>query len=87
VRIYAGEFLFDLGSPDVAMAALKRAAALSSDSAFDDARFNLIFVSQDGWQRLSDGERRNLQQVIEAIRQTLVGKPQTSDLLNKLTNR
>ena len=84
LRIYAGEFLYDLGSKAVARTALERAAQLSPDPAFDDARFNLIFVSQEGWRQMTAAERQALKPAIDAIGATLTGKPRTKSLLDNL---
>ncbi len=48
LRIYSTEFLFDLGDPAVTELAIPMAAETDDDV----ARYNWIFVAQDGWWRL-----------------------------------
>lgn len=82
LRIYAGEFLFDLGTKEIARLALTRASRLPPDSGLDNGRFNLIYVSQGGWKAMSPAEREELGDIIAAIRTTLTGKTKTLELLN-----
>jgi len=56
VRIYASEFLFDLGDTRVTKLAIPRAARTSDDN----ARYNLLLISQDGWRKLSSQEKAAL---------------------------
>ena len=77
LRIYAGEFLFDFGNPDVTRLALPRAATATND----DARFNWVFVSQGGWLLFSDSEKKEFSKYIDAIRGATKDKPKTADLL------
>ena len=71
VRIYATEFLYDLGSPRAASLAIQRAAAAPSDN----ARYNWIFSSQDGWQRLAADQKKFLIPVLLELQ-----KPETAKL-------
>ncbi len=91
LRIYAGEFLYDLGNPDVAKAALARAAQLSSDKAMDDARFNLLFVAQDGYAKLQPDDKKNLAPTFSTIQTTLSKDPgnylKTQSILDSLTKK
>ena len=88
LRIYSGEFLYDLGSPDVAKTALSRAAQLGADTARDDARFNLLFVAQDGYRKLPDEDKKNLAPAFTAIQSTLNSNPgnyqKTQSIFNNL---
>jgi len=56
VRVYAGEFLFDLGSTRTTKLAIPRAAVTSDDN----ARYDWLFVSQDGWRKLSPKDKAAL---------------------------
>jgi hypothetical protein len=58
-RIFATEFLYDLGDPQVTRMAIARAAADGNGS--DDARYNMIYVARHGWQHLDPEERASLQ--------------------------
>jgi hypothetical protein len=78
VRSYATEFLFDLGDPRSVRLALNRAAIATDDK----ARYNWLFSTQDAWRKLSPGERTELRQILENIKQQ--SGPQTRDLIDKL---
>lgn len=78
LRIYAGEFLFDLESPEVAKLALPRAVSATND----DARYNWILVSTGGWYRMSTAEKDQLKTVIEQLRAISRTLPKTAELLN-----
>ena len=56
VRVYAAEFLFDLGDPRVTNLAIRRAAATTDET----ARYNWVLVAQDGWRKLSPAEKGQL---------------------------
>jgi hypothetical protein len=56
VRVYAAEFLFDLGDARTTKLAIQRAAATSDEN----ARYNWLLVSQDGWRKLSAAEKTTL---------------------------
>lgn len=77
LRIYAGEFLFDLESPDVTKQALPLAAGTTND----DARFNWLLVAQGGWRKLSLEERKPLLVYIESLHAVTGDKPKTAELL------
>jgi len=84
LRIYAGEFLYDLGSPEVTRAALRRAAALGPDPALDNARFNLVFVAQDGWRKLDDRSKQELMPFVDLIIRNSAGKEKTLEMITTL---
>lgn len=62
VRIYATEFLFDLGDPEVTKLAISRAAS-TQDS---EARYNWLFAAQDGWRRLDEPAKQSLKGDLDA---------------------
>ncbi|MFK0207185.1 hypothetical protein [Agrobacterium sp. NPDC090283] len=62
VRIYATEFLFDLGDPEVTKLAIGRAAT-TQDS---EARYNWLFAAQDGWRRLDEPSKQALKGDLDA---------------------
>ena len=88
LRIYSGEFLYDLGNPDVANSALARASQLGTDTTLDDARFNLLFVAQDGYRKLPDQAKQNLAPAFSQIQSTLNANPanyqKTQTIFNNL---
>jgi len=49
LRIYASEFLYDLGDADVSRKALELAAKTQDEN----ARYNLLLVAQGGWDKLA----------------------------------
>jgi hypothetical protein len=75
LRVYATEFLFDLGDPRVTELALGRAAGAADQS----AQYNWVFAAQDGWRKLSSEQRNNLQNAIGAIQ----GGAKTEALLSQ----
>jgi hypothetical protein len=77
LRIYAGEFLYDLESPEVAKLALPMALKATDDN----ARYNWILVSQGGWLKLPDEAKKDLQPVVEDLRTTAQSLPRTAELL------
>ncbi len=56
VRVYAAEFLFDLGDPRMPKLAIPRAASTGDEN----GRYNWLLVSQDGWRKLSPKEKHVL---------------------------
>lgn len=56
VRIYATEFLFDLGDKRATKLAIPRAAKTTDDN----ARYNLLLLSQEGWRKLTLAEKEEL---------------------------
>jgi hypothetical protein len=77
VRVYATEFLLDLGSPRSAMLAIRRAS--NTDNAV--ARYNWIFSAQEGWRKLPTSTKKELVVALEiAARQS---GEQTRALINK----
>jgi hypothetical protein len=77
VRIYASEFLFDLGDPR-----LPRKALEAIESASDDGKYNLIIVIQGAFPDLSDEQRSNVRQDLEKLRPG-VG-PRTQALIDRV---
>ena len=77
LRIYAGEFLFDLESREVTKLALPRAVTATND----DARYNWILVSKGGWLRMSAAEKAKLKSTIEQLRVLSKALPKTAELL------
>jgi hypothetical protein len=86
LRIYAGEFLYDLGRPQVTKLALKRLGnrkeSLSAE--WDNALYNLLFVSQDGWANLTAEERAAMQPYLKSIEPELQTRPKTRSLRDML---
>lgn len=78
LRIYAGEFLYDLENPAVARLALPRAVTATND----DARYNWILVSKGGWLRMSKAEKDQLKSTIDQLRALSKSRPKTAALLN-----
>lgn len=56
VRVYATEFLFDLGDTRTTKLAIRRAATTTDDN----ARYNWLFVAQDGWRKLTGADKAAL---------------------------
>lgn len=83
MRIYAGEFLYDLGSPLVTTLSLERAATLGADPAQDNARFNLIFVAQDGWEKMTQEQKAGLKDVLDKVKPTLENKAKTTEIFKR----
>jgi hypothetical protein len=77
LRIYSGEFLYDLENPDVAKLALPLAEHLKDD----EARYNLIYVSQGGWLKLPEDTKNNYAANIDKLKLTATRLPKTTDLL------
>jgi len=78
VRVYATEFLVDLGDPRATSLAIQRAAATKND----DARYNWLLVAQAGWPRLTNAEKQALTTPLERARQS--SGPKTRALFEKL---
>lgn len=78
LRIYATEFLYDLGDPEVTKLAIERAATTTDDS----ARYNWLFAAGSGWQLLDENEKRELKPAIAQSNETSGAK--TKELIRKL---
>jgi hypothetical protein len=65
VRVYAAEFLFDLGDTRTTKLAIPRAA----ESGDDNARYNWLLVSQEGWRKLSPTDKAALAAPLNQARQ------------------
>jgi hypothetical protein len=74
IRVYATEFLFDLGDPRVTQLALARAANTPNDT----AKYNWLFAAQDGWRRLSATDKSALGATIGQI----TGGQKTMEILS-----
>jgi hypothetical protein len=78
VRVYAAEFLFDLGDKRTPKIAIVRAAGTTDDN----ARYNWLLVSQASWHKLSSVEKAALSTPLnEAKRRS---GPKTLQLFDKL---
>ena len=66
VRVYATEFLFDLGDPRATQMAIRRAASTKDDS----ARYNWLFAAQDGWRKVPAADKSALAPVLSDIKQS-----------------
>ena len=64
VRIYASEFLFDLGDPRAAKSAIQLAAKVNDEN----ARYNLLFSAQDGWRELGNTEKQSLRPALDRMK-------------------
>jgi len=65
VRVYAAEFLFDLGDTRTTKLAIPRAA----ETGDDNARYNWLLVSQEGWRKLSPTDKAALAAPLNQARQ------------------
>lgn len=79
VRVYAAEFLFDLGDPTIARLAINRAATGSDDT----ARYNFLVAAQGGWRKLSAADKALLRTPMDQARQ--LSGPQTRTLLDAMS--
>lgn len=81
VRIYATEFLYDLGDPRATQEAIRRAAETSNV----DYRYAWLFVSLGGWHNLSFPEKENLQEYLEKSKINAGAEnPKTIDLIDRM---
>ena len=71
VRVYASEFLFDLGDPRVAPLALQALPAAS-----DDGKFNLVLVLKGTLPSLDDAARQTVTDGLSALRPRVGAKTQ-----------
>lgn len=78
VRIYATKFLIDLADARATKMAVRRAA----DPPNDAARYNWLLTAQNGWNKLSVRDRRELAPVIQQIDQQ--SDRRTKRLVDKL---
>jgi hypothetical protein len=65
VRVYAAEFLYDLGDTRTTKLAIPRAAQTTDDN----ARYNWLLVSQDGWRKLSPADKAALADPLNKAKQ------------------
>jgi len=65
VRVYATEFLFDLGDTRTTNLAIRRAATTTDDN----ARYNWLFVAQDGWRKLKGPDKAALADSLNQAKQ------------------
>jgi hypothetical protein len=80
IRIYAGEFLFDLGDPRIVPLAL---AAAGDADASPDGLYLSIFVIKGAHHRLSPSEKQTTREKLQAIRPK--AGPETQRLIDSLT--
>jgi hypothetical protein len=64
MRVYATEFLYDLGDTRVT----EKALPLALRTRDEKARYNYVFVSQGGWKKLSRNAKRELAPVINQLK-------------------
>jgi hypothetical protein len=64
VRVYATEFLFDLGDPGAAKLGIARAA----DTNDETARYQWLFQAQGGWLKLAPEQKRELRPSLDQIK-------------------
>lgn len=78
LRIYASEFLYDLGDPQVS----RQAIALASRADDENARYNWLLVAQGGWHKLSPVQKQEAG--ADLVRARDASGPQTLKLFEKL---
>lgn len=78
VRVYATEFLVDLGDRRATTLAIHQAATTSDDN----ARYNWLLVAQAAWAELDKAEKKDLADVLAPAKQT--SGPKTKGLFDKL---
>jgi HEAT repeat protein len=81
VRIYATEFLFDLGDKRATKLAIPRAAKTNDD----DARYNWLLLSQEGWSMLTQAEIDELEGPYKEAYER--SGPKTKKLFDKLPRK
>jgi HEAT repeat protein len=79
VRIYATEFLFDLGNKTVRQKAIKRAAQTNDDT----ARYQWLFAAQGGWGDLNKSEKTELAPLLQQAKDKASAR--TRALFDKLS--
>lgn len=86
LRVYSGEFLYDMGKPQIAKKALEllQARPASAPPEWDNALYNLLFVAQDGWAGLTGKEKADLRPHLSAIEKDLQSMPKTKMLRQQL---
>jgi hypothetical protein len=77
VRVYATEFLVDLGDRRSTTLAIQQAAATSDDN----ARYNWLLVGQSAWGELEKAEKKDLADILAQARQK--SGPKTKALFDK----
>ena len=78
VRIYATEFLYDLGDPRAVAPSLDLADRVGDEN----ARYNLLFLTQGGVQRLPQAEKPEIGRQLEAISEG--AGPDTRQLIQQI---
>ncbi len=76
-RLYATEFLYDLGDPEAAALALRKAVETNDPT----ARFNLIFSAQEGWRVMDEPAKKSIEPQLDKLFESTAGLPQTRKLL------
>jgi hypothetical protein len=80
IRIYAGEFLYDLGDPRVVPLALQSAKIENSE----EGRYLSVFAIKGAYPKLSESQKVAIREQLEAIIPTSGDK--TKELINSLKN-
>ncbi|KUL93355.1 hypothetical protein DK26_23810 [Bosea sp. WAO] len=78
LRIYASEFLYDLGDPQVS----RQAVSLAAQTDDENARYNWLLVAQGGWHKLSTAQKQEAG--ADLVRAREASGPQTLKLFDKL---
>jgi hypothetical protein len=78
LRIYASEFLYDLGDPQVSRQAIDLAAKADDEN----ARYNWLLVAQGGWHKLGPAQKQEAGADLARAREA--SGPQTLKLFDKL---
>lgn len=78
LRIYASEFLYDLGDPQVS----RQAVSLAAQADDENARYNWLLVAQGGWHKLSPAQKQGAGADLARAREA--SGPQTLKLFERL---
>lgn len=78
LHIYASEFLYDLGDPQVS----RQAVGLAAKADDENARYNWLLVAQGGWHKLSPAQKQEAGADLARARDA--SGPQTLKLFEKL---
>lgn len=78
LRIYASEFLYDLGDPDISRKALAKAAQTTDEN----ARYQWLLVAQGGWGKLKPEQKAAAS--ADLVAASAASGPVTRRLLDKL---
>lgn len=78
LRIYASEFLYDLGDPEMS----RQALALAAKTDDENARYNWLLVAQGGWHKLDAAQKQAAGADLGAAH--AASGPETRKLFDKL---